>query len=117
MAPPKLFLFVYGSLKKGFRHHAELRGAKFQRPARTEPRYRLVRAGDYPVLLAHGAERISGELFEVSREALDRLDEFEGPAYARRAVALEGGIQAMAYFGDPRAFRECASIPEGEWKK
>jgi 2,4-diketo-3-deoxy-L-fuconate hydrolase len=112
-----VLLFVYGSLKRGFRHHRELCGASFQSPARTLPRYRLVSAGEYPVLLPGGDTRVAGELYEVPRETLARLDEFEGPAYARKVVELEGGLRALAYVGDPRAFADHPSISDGVWRK
>lgn len=94
-----MILFVYGSLKRGARHHDELMAARFLATARTAPRYSLSSHGEYPALVP-GAEVVSGELYEVTPELLERLDEFEGcPEFFRRAsVSLEDGREAMAYF-------------------
>lgn len=94
-----MLLFVYGSLKRGARHHDELSEGRFLDTARTAPRYSLCSHGEYPGLVS-GADVVSGELYEVTPELLKRLDEFEGcPEYFRRAkIALEDGREAMAYF-------------------
>ena len=94
---PRQLLFVYGSLKRGQRHHSELRGARFIGSARTLPAYRLLELGAYPAL-ATGRRAIEGELFEIDREAFERLDAFEGEAYVRDAVRLDDGRSAQTYF-------------------
>lgn len=107
-------LFVYGSLKRGERHHRELRGARFVAEARTAPGYGLVPLGPYVALVeAPGRTTgVAGELFEVEETLLPALDEFEGEDYERRAVAVAddataGGHSAdaavLAYFKSPRA--------------
>jgi gamma-glutamylcyclotransferase (GGCT)/AIG2-like uncharacterized protein YtfP len=96
-------LFVYGSLKRGERHHAELRGAAFLGEARTVEGYGLEALGQYSVLVERfglpGA--VSGELFEVDESLLRLLDEFEGEEYRRALVRLSAdsvGISlALAY--------------------
>lgn len=112
----EVLLFVYGSLKRGFRHHAELRGAPRERPARTLGRYRLVRVGEYPALLEGGEQRVSGELYRVGEELLAELDEFEGPAYRRGSIVLEDGSEAVAYLGDP-ALSDLPVIDGGVWRE
>ena len=94
-----MILFVYGSLKSGARHHDELAGMPFLGAAHTAPRYALTSHGEYPGLVP-GAEVVSGELYEVTSECLERLDEFEGcPEYFKRGqVVLDGGREAFAYF-------------------
>jgi len=89
-------LFVYGSLRRGQTHHAELRGARFVAVARTLPEHALVELDGYPVLLA-GREPVAGELFELDDSAFAALDAFEGPNYRRGEVRLESGERAVAY--------------------
>jgi len=105
-------LFVYGSLKRRARHHAELGAAPFLGEAQTEPGYALVPVGQYWALVetSHGEagrgtgpetmsnqqsewgrgpihhETVPGELFEVDEALLAHLDEFEGDDYRRAAV-------------------------------
>lgn len=76
-------LFVYGSLKRGGRHHDELEGATFLGPAETAPGYRLEPLGEYLALVEAGEGRVPGELFEVPLSKLPDLDAFEGDAYVR----------------------------------
>ena len=90
-------IFVYGSLKRGHRHHRELRGARFVGERETAPAYRLLDFGDYPAL-ARGDRSIMGELFEVDDELLSHLDEFEGADYRRALVELADASTAQAYF-------------------
>ncbi len=95
--PEPTLLFVYGSLRRGQQHHAELAAAAFVGEARTLSRYRVVQAGDYPGLIA-GAEVVVGELYGVNAAQLVALDIFEGSGYERRPIELAGGVRAEAYF-------------------
>lgn len=95
-------VFVYGSLKRGQRHHGELAGARFVGQARAVGA-RLVHYVDgYPALVQTGTEAASralasddenvpnevpGELYEVDGALLGRLDDFEDcPVLYRRAL-------------------------------
>lgn len=107
-------LFVYGSLKRGGRHHDELAGAVFLGPATTLPGYRLEPLGEYLALIAVPPEpeaAVSGEMFEVDESQLTALDAFEGDAYERGNVRLAGLLLekddekagfALAYFRKAR---------------
>ena len=57
-------LFVYGSLKRGFHHHDQLRDAEFRGPAETAPGHQLVLQGDQrkrlPAILANrGVKKVT----------------------------------------------------------
>ena len=95
-------LFVYGSLKRGGRHHAELAGAPFLGEARTLPGYALAPLGDYLALTeAPGSGCVTGELFAVEEALLAELDIFEGDDYARAPLTVVGqngeNLAALAY--------------------
>ena len=90
MTSPDLFyVFVYGTLKRGFPNHDESLLGKFYCGAceSREP-FPLVVAGPYfsPVLINEkgSGERVQGELYHVDQQTLKRLDEMEG-------VGREGG--------------------------
>jgi gamma-glutamylcyclotransferase (GGCT)/AIG2-like uncharacterized protein YtfP len=100
-------LFVYGSLRRGERHHGELRGARFLGEFETMPGYGLTSVGEYRALVPDptGAGVVRGELFEIDSALLPALDEFEGDAYLRRELAVRSGVvgdespaAAVAYF-------------------
>lgn len=94
-------LFVYGSLKRGERHHGELAGARFLGPAETLPGYTLVSLGQYSALVAEpGAGSVAGELYELPEARFLALDELEGDEYARVALEVRFGaetVKALAY--------------------
>lgn len=104
-------LFVYGSLKRGGRHHDLMSRARFLGEACTEPGFALEPLGDYLALVerpdaAAVTLPVPGELFEVDAALLAALDEFEGEGYERRLVPvreMSGEIRlALAYAAKPR---------------
>jgi len=96
-------LFVYGSLKRGRANHHELQAAEFVGAARTAPRFALRVIHGYPALVP-GSRAIAGELYRIPAGALPALDDFEGAAYSRAEIELEGGERALAYLsGEPDA--------------
>jgi gamma-glutamylcyclotransferase (GGCT)/AIG2-like uncharacterized protein YtfP len=98
-----LVLFAYGSLKRGQANHRELRGARFSGVTHTAPAFALRVSAGYPALVP-GKRAIAGELYELSTQTLLELDEFEGPAYVRAEIEIEGGGTAITYLArDPLA--------------
>jgi gamma-glutamylcyclotransferase (GGCT)/AIG2-like uncharacterized protein YtfP len=95
-------LFVYGSLKRGERHHAELRAAAFLGQARTVEGYELEALGEYSALVERPGRpgTVSGELFEVDEPLLCLLDQFEGEQYCRGVVRLVSSEEARRGAGD-----------------
>ena len=98
-------IFVYGSLKRGFKQHdRHMKGARFVAATRTnEPAYTLIAMLDpdasahYPSMKTGGQHHVAGELYEVSDAALSMLDEYEGENYNRATIALENGQSAFTY--------------------
>jgi len=83
------FLFVYGSLKKGFDNHKLLeKYAKRVGKASTVGKFAMYEDsfGNYPYLVIEPVSKVMGELYEIKRkELLDKIDEFEGaPEYYQR---------------------------------
>jgi gamma-glutamylcyclotransferase (GGCT)/AIG2-like uncharacterized protein YtfP len=129
MACATVRLFVYGSLKRGERHHEELQaaGATFLGEAETVPGYRLEALTEtepetetgYLALVftdrtgADAPEVVSGELFEVPESQLPALDAFEGDAYSRGVVKLrELKRRARARAGTAEAEAEAEASME-----
>jgi len=97
-------LFVYGTLKRGFRAHHLLGAARFLGARQTLARFGLVDCGAYPALVL-GQRAVEGELYEVDLPSLRSLDAYEGGEYLRECIQLQQGEEAQAYV--LRA--ECAS--------
>lgn len=89
-------VFVYGTLKRGFRNHRFLERATFLGEAYTVARYHML-DGHFPVLRDTGPGRmqIAGELYDVDERTLVKLDDLEDVAsgmYQRieSEIALSG---------------------------
>jgi gamma-glutamylaminecyclotransferase len=96
-------LFVYGTLKRGYCNHQHLAGQTFVGLARTQPGYRLVDMGGYPGItpLVTDVEGVTGEIWSVAPDALERLDRFEGVhegLYRREAIPLKGAFENETVF-------------------
>ena len=74
-------IFVYGSLKAGFQNAHVNQGLRQPGAFRTRQRYPLLLLGDYHVpclVLQPGTgHQVSGEVYEVSADALARMDKLE----------------------------------------
>jgi len=109
------FLFVYGSLKKGFDNHKLLnKYAKRVGKASTVGKFAMYEDsfGNYPYLVKEPVTKVIGELYEIKRkELLDKIDEFEGaPEYYQRKK-----IKVKTHKGVNLAFvyiREDEEIPK-----
>ncbi len=114
-------VFVYGSLKRGFRHHdvMEAEKATFLGAARTAPGFRLIRYGEYPALTHGGSGFVTGELYEVTEGALAALDEFEDcpDLYQREEIALEDGAVVFSYVVSQARAARFPAIGDGIWRE
>ena len=104
-------LFVYGTLRRGFRSHGFLQQLHARFLATARVRGRLYDLGEYPgaVESAGSTDRVAGELYFLPRplEAFRILDKFEGcntarPAFnlfdrKRAAVTVAGGREVRAW--------------------
>ena len=93
-------IFVYGSLKRGFRLHCYLTNQRFVGDACTAPRFRLYDVGWFPAMVADpDGIAVQGELYEVDSECLAALDrvEGEGRIYERVEIELQGWGTAESY--------------------
>lgn len=116
-APTLIRVFVYGSLMRGGRHHAQLEGAVLEGEAATRPGHRLVLQGEYPAL-APGAGVVFGEVYRVTPTLLERIDEFEGcpELYQRVELTLSDGTPAFAYAIAAERASGLSEIPGGRWR-
>jgi len=71
-------LFVYGTLKKGYRGDFLLKNADYIGNIKTKPFYSLYTNGTYPCMKKHGIKNIEGELYSVSMNTLENLNNYEG---------------------------------------
>ncbi len=111
-------VFVYGTLRVGEPYHHLMSACEYLGARTTAPQYELVNIGRYPGLILHGATSIQGDLFLVSPEILEKLDEYEGypEDYSRETIDLAGSETATAYIYRLNV-ENCPKIASGDWKK
>jgi gamma-glutamylaminecyclotransferase len=134
------YAFVYGTLKKGFSNYWLMEDvcskghARFLGFARTKEMFPMV-CGPYQVPflidIPSSGHHVRGELYEVDRIAIERLDELEGVSkgnYVRRPIvlsalqlqssveqeSLSSEIIAQAYFAAPSYASKIAKAPHIE---
>lgn len=85
------YLFIYGSLKKGFSNHNRLNKGELEFVGNgiTQDKYGMFKEGfeNYPFVTTNvNLNRIEGEVYLIkNKEIIEKLDEFEGhPNYFKR---------------------------------
>jgi AIG2-like family. len=104
----RLLLFVNGTLMRGLALHANLDGAMFLEEARTAPTYRLHSIGDrHPGMfwVQIGGVSVSGELYLLSDEVLERVLAGEPPGVYVGSVELADGRLVPGVLIDPARLR------------
>jgi gamma-glutamylaminecyclotransferase len=96
-----IHVFVYGSLKRGFRNHHFLETSRFIGPGTSRHDFDLLDLGYFPAMVKGGGFAIRGELFAVDRRTLNSLDWLEnnGTFYEREQhpVIMEGAGLVSAW--------------------
>lgn len=88
--PFKVYLFVYGSLKKGFPNNDILSQANYISKAKTLSKFAMYKEinKNYPYIIKDNniGQNIEGELYQITRkDLLEKIDAFEGsPDYFKR---------------------------------
>ena len=109
-------VFVYGSLRRGQRHHRLLDGCRLLGVHRTTPAYTMVDLGAYPGVFEGGQTPVTGEVYRVSRARLGALDRFEGcPAHYRRAALATPWGAAWIYLLAHSVRRPLRQVAGGDW--
>lgn len=91
-------VFVYGTLKKGYRNHYLLKNSQFIGDSKVD-NFTLHSFGGFPVAVPASEQYITGEVYEVDDDTMTNLDWLEGyPSfYDRQIVETEHG-NAWMYF-------------------
>lgn len=122
-------VFVYGTLKRGFRNDWAMRGCKQVTSKAELPSAWLYNVGPYPALKHDISNQtpsafVVGEVYEVNNDQLQRLDAFEGVPH------MYNRIKTMCSNGEPelddeelevyvyvwnQPFDKLELIESGEW--
>jgi len=123
----EVYLFVYGSLKKGFENEHVLDKAKYISKAITVRKFAMYasKRGDYPYLLKDKPlNNIEGELYKIARkDLLKKIDIFEGSPdyYTRESIEVKSrsfdtNKRVFTYFYTNKKDHK-KKQPITEWKK
>lgn len=96
-----MYIFVYGTLKRGDPNHQFLNSSEFICTTRTMKKYTMLNLGPFPGVLKNesaSTSSIQGEVYDITAQTLETLDSYEGDWYFREEVELEAGITALMYF-------------------
>jgi gamma-glutamylcyclotransferase (GGCT)/AIG2-like uncharacterized protein YtfP len=127
-----MFVFVYGTLKRGHHNHGVLGDSFFMDTGHTEKYYVMFDAG-FPVLLSpplrsptmrgkdepdHPRLPVLGEIYDCSEAVLRRLDYLEnnGVMYEREEIIItrhlnKTCLRAWTYIGVPEYWKACRGLP------
>lgn len=86
-------VFVYGSLKKGFRNNYLIGDSKFIGSFLTSKKYEMISFGGFPAVTKdHEDYKVLGELYFVDDSTLEDLDMLESNEYfyEREQIQLDG---------------------------
>lgn len=128
-----MFVFVYGTLKKGHGNHKLLQTSEFLGQAFL-PKAKMLDLGSFPALIpgTHQDQAICGELYRVDDLVLRHLDYLEGHPrfYERREVQIFAQDEIVKPFKAETAWvyflsrdsqasyeKKCPLIPEGIWPR
>lgn len=107
------YLFVYGTLKRGYRNHRLIEGQQFIQESITQAVYRLYDNGSYPCLVrSEPGLAIQGEIYLVEASLFRLLDRLEGvpDLYRREEMDLQDFAEptlGYLYQKEVRTFRDC----------
>ena len=88
-----MYVFTYGSLKKGFHNHGIVADSVCLGTTATEEKYDMFSFGDFPAVIDTEAQyQIQGEVYKIDKKTLSILDMLEGNGsfYERKLVKVVG---------------------------
>jgi gamma-glutamylcyclotransferase (GGCT)/AIG2-like uncharacterized protein YtfP len=116
----KHLVFVYGTLRRGGAGAMSIRFPASKFIADAQVSGSLYDLGAFPGLLLNESNSlVTGEVYEVDDELLNKLDDFEASShYRRRQVEISLGGHRTAcwvYEPDPEFYSPRTLIPSGDW--
>lgn len=112
------FVFVYGTLKRGYGNHSVMRRAKGRLIGKhvTEPKWTMHHLGAYPGISQGGHTEITGEVYEV--DSLLPLDVLEGYPhfYNRTLIETQYGPAWVYFLKKPSAYANFNVVESGVWE-
>lgn len=119
----KIYVFVYGTLRKHERNHSLLKEASLISEQAWTYGELFDTGSGYPMMKPTNVKKVYGEVYEVNRDQLMKLDRLEDYEPGRKGNLFEricqniftdnGEVQAYLYQSEKACVKE---IPSGDWK-
>ena len=111
-----MYVFVYGTLRRGESNHHYLTGAAFVDHGITAPEFTMVDFGSYPAIVEGGQTAVVGEVYRVDLPILARLDLLEEvPELYRRVTRPLLSRATMLYVLPELHAKDAPIIEHGDW--
>ena len=116
----KHLVFVYGTLRRGSTRAMSIRFPNSKFIAEAKVNGSLYDLGAYPgLLLNESSSSVTGEVYEVDDEILNKLDDFEASShYWRKQVEISLGAHrriCWVYEPNPEFYSQRTLITSGDW--
>ncbi|HEX7177940.1 MAG TPA: gamma-glutamylcyclotransferase family protein [Pyrinomonadaceae bacterium] len=116
----KHLVFIYGTLRRGSPRAMSISFPNSKFIAEAQVSGQLYDLGAYPgLLLEESNSSVTGEVYEVDDEILQRLDDFEASSnYLRKQVEISLGAHRQVcwtYEPDPEFYSPRTLITSGDW--
>lgn len=81
-----MYLWVYGTLKRGRSNHGYLEGCEYLGEYFTDKNFSLIVSG-LPFLVRRKGSGVKGELYKINKDVLAQIDRLEGhPSFYKREI-------------------------------
>lgn len=119
----KILVAVYGSLRDGLGNHRLLANAKYLGEFTTPKEYSLYALGGYPGLKQNGETAVVMEVYEVTPEEANRIDQLEGYSPNRTNNDFYDKVTIDTPYGEAGTYIYMPNIggrtlvESGDWKE
>ncbi len=109
------FVFVYGTLRKGYHNHRLLEDSKYVAEAVITGEMRHL--GGFPGVHLHGNNQVHGEIYAVDEPTMASLDQLEGhPHFYEREIVETSKGPAWVYLFPENHMIDRPVIKDGVWR-
>lgn len=119
----KILVAVYGSLRKELGNHRLLENSIYLGEFKTPAKYSLYALGGYPGLKQKGTSEVVMEVYEVTPEQANRIDQLEGYSPNRTNNDFYDKVTIETPYGDAGTYIYMPDVSQrilvesGDWRE
>jgi gamma-glutamylcyclotransferase (GGCT)/AIG2-like uncharacterized protein YtfP len=110
-------VFIYGTLRPGFKNHHKLREARVIERKKRVAGYKMFNCGDYPIVQpsSQGFSTVEGDIISIPESRLEELDRFEGVPEGEFQRIRDKTHGFWIYVSGPNPPRTLNPMESGVW--